>query len=484
LERVAATLRTLDADREGNVFLQLLTNPNQILPFPYNPPAAVSEQLQNPDYLQQFSPSQSAAFEHAQQHRVQVLWGPPGTGKTNYLSLALLRWLQAAISNGENFLVVITAFTKHAIRELLRSLREHYQKWVDTTHLEWPAFKDLCTFAVSEFEDDAAHEGGGYTLLREHKEFALRAPLTKILCGTVHQLAKYCERVMGNANLVVIDEGSQMMLADACIPISLLNKQHGRLVLAGDHLQLPPILKAEYPPAEPGKIHLAASVLQGFLSASTGNALPDFLTITQQECPILAQLKENWRSNKEIGNFTRRLYQSGYYLPENRPVERLCPNKEVLTPNKLLTEVLQTHTSESPVALVMVEVRSAGHMLAVEVERRVEAALVRSLVQELQDACPASPCYVPTPHRSQRFFISKQLAEWTSKKINYYGKNYLPLSSPIRLSSRLLPLSSPLLSSLHSLLLLPHLPLLAPPSPFPLRPFPTLPQLPPSLSLL
>eukprot|EP00026_Physarum_polycephalum_P002955 Phypoly_transcript_02964.p1 GENE.Phypoly_transcript_02964~~Phypoly_transcript_02964.p1 ORF type:complete len:860 (+),score=170.77 Phypoly_transcript_02964:192-2582(+) len=420
LERVATTLRALDCDPE-NILVQLLSDPNLEVPFPYAPAQNLAQQLQNPDCLQQFSPSQRAAFEHAQAHRVQVLWGPPGTGKTNYLSISLLHWLQAAISSTPDFLVIVTAFTKHAIRELLRSLRVHYQKWVDSTQEKWPTFADLCTFAVSEFEDREAHKEGGYTLLSEPKDFAIGG--IQILCGTVHQLAKYRERMVmrGGADMLIIDEGSQMLLADAAIPISLLNKLNGRMVIAGDHLQLPPILKAEYPPTEPGRLNLTTSVLQAFLSAGTRNPQADFLTITQRECPVLTQLTENWRSNKQIGDFTRRLYHTGYDLPE-RPVDRMVPNPDLLSPNGLLTPVLQTHLSESPLALVVIEVRTAGNMLHAEVERRVEASLVRRLVQELRDACPNSPCYVPTPHRAQRFFISKRLAEWTNTTIEYKGK--------------------------------------------------------------
>jgi DNA replication ATP-dependent helicase Dna2 len=423
LERVATTLRALDADPE-NVLLQLLSNPNLEVPFPYAPDKTLVQHLQNPDHLQQFSPSQRAAFDHAQRHRVQVLWGPPGTGKTNYLSISLLNWLQAAISSTPNFLVIITAFTKHAIRELLRSLRVHYQKWVDTTRAQrWPSFADLCTFAVSEFEDKEAHKEGGYTLLAEPKDFAIGG--IKVLCGTVHQLAKYRERMVlaGGADLLIIDEGSQMLFADASIPLSLLNKLNGRLVIAGDHLQLPPILKADYPPTEPGGLHLTASVLQAFLSAGTKNPQADFLTITQQQCPVLTQLTENWRSNKEIGTFTHRLYHTGYDLPP-RPVEQLHPDPTALRPTNLLATVLQTHLGESPLALVVVEVRTTGNMLHAEVERRVEGSLVRRLVQELRDACPSSPCYVPTPHRAQRFFIGKRLAEWTNTMIDYKGNPF------------------------------------------------------------
>lgn len=407
LGKVASTLNYLDVNPE-NVFLQLLNNPNQIA-------ANIPIVPLSPQQLQPFSPSQQVAFDHSQKHRVQVLWGPPGTGKTNHLALTLTRLVESAtVHELQNFLIVITAFTKDAIRELLSKLRSHYEGW---NRPQMHEFAQLCTFVVSIYEDKKQHEGGGYCCQSDPKKY--RGGGIQILCGTVHQLAKY-HMVRGTANIVVIDEGSQMLLADASIPISLLHPQYGRLILAGDHLQLPPILKAEYPPSEPGKTHLATSVLQAFLSASAGNIPVDFLTVTQQQCPILVQLTENWRSNTEIGNFTRRLYHTGYNHMPGHKFEHLQP---VCKPDTLLADILSSHASPNapPHALVVIEVKTECGILQAEVERKLEAVLVHKLVLELHEACPTSPCYVPTLHRSQRFFIGKQLAELIDKKIDYKG---------------------------------------------------------------
>jgi superfamily I DNA and/or RNA helicase len=46
-------------------------------------------------------------------------------------------------------------------------------------------------------------------------------------------------------HLVVIDEASQMTLADSYYPIRYLHPKEGRLLLAGDHEQLPPIINGK-----------------------------------------------------------------------------------------------------------------------------------------------------------------------------------------------------------------------------------------------
>lgn len=42
--------------------------------------------------------------------------------------------------------------------------------------------------------------------------------------------------------MVIVDEASQMLLADAYHPLRYLLSDEGRLILAGDDQQLPPII--------------------------------------------------------------------------------------------------------------------------------------------------------------------------------------------------------------------------------------------------
>ena len=44
------------------------------------------------------TPSQTAVFESIVNRRWQVVWGPPGTGKTHFLALAILRLLAGVLA--------------------------------------------------------------------------------------------------------------------------------------------------------------------------------------------------------------------------------------------------------------------------------------------------------------------------------------------------------------------------------------------------
>ena len=70
-----------------------------------------------------------------------------------------------------------------------------------------------------------------------------------VLGATIYTCLKEAKYLSG-FNLVVIDEASQVRVPEAAVPIQLMAKT-GRAVLAGDHLQLPPIIVGVYPEAAP-----------------------------------------------------------------------------------------------------------------------------------------------------------------------------------------------------------------------------------------
>ena len=55
------------------------------------------------------------------------------------------------------------------------------------------------------------------------------------------QISNTFDREQIRAHIVIIDEGSQLLLSHALLPLRYL-MDDGRLIIAGDHHQLPPIL--------------------------------------------------------------------------------------------------------------------------------------------------------------------------------------------------------------------------------------------------
>ena len=57
--------------------------------------------------------SQLAAYREIRRRRVVAVWGPPGTGKTHFLTVAILGLARAYAAAGMPFRVLVTAFTQH-----------------------------------------------------------------------------------------------------------------------------------------------------------------------------------------------------------------------------------------------------------------------------------------------------------------------------------------------------------------------------------
>jgi hypothetical protein len=346
------------------------------------------------------SPSQFKAFDATRKFPLQLLWGPPGTGKTTYLASLMIRWVQYYISTQQDFHIIVTAFTKNAIFGLMETFKAHYTAW-KAVNLgpQWPEFTKMC-FYVYRTADDSPEELGLGSCCTKNK---LPTGKHLIFCGTIHQLARLQD---WKTNLLIIDEGSQMLLVDALIPLSLLHVT-GRLIVAGDHLQLSPILKAEYAPPPPDELNVSASILTALIQQNTVDPTVDILRVTPEQCPVMIQLQENWRSSPEICQFTQRLYGQGYHVPEERKDQDRLAIAQI-PQNAILGPIFFSHQDKNsyPYGLVTIEI-CTSLTLAPETERLIEASLLRKLLTELRTACPASKCFVPTPHRSQKYWITQ-----------------------------------------------------------------------------
>ena len=106
------------------------------------------------------------------------------------------------------------------------------------------------------------------------------------------------------ADMVMIDEAGQLGLGIAALVIRFLSSR-GKLVLAGDHQQLAPILGTSYPESE-GTPPLFGSVLDTLMSgrrelrrASLGTARnradSTESQTTEESDGTVVQLLENWR---------------------------------------------------------------------------------------------------------------------------------------------------------------------------------------------
>ena len=144
-----------------------------------------------------------------------------------------------------------------------------------------------------------------------------------ITFGTVW--AVYKQASLGLFDILVIDEGSEMPTAHGLIAASLL-KSSGRLVCAGDLLQLPPIQNTELlSESTPDEKPFVTSVMQALLSRTHGGEVERVRSasdVLNGEWPNIKMLTVSYRSTKTIAQFIGRLYK-GQLEPCKSPPERL-----------------------------------------------------------------------------------------------------------------------------------------------------------------
>ncbi|HSJ45159.1 MAG TPA: AAA domain-containing protein [Euzebyales bacterium] len=149
--------------------------------------------------------SQREAFRGVVDHDVQLVWGPPGTGKTHFVALAVVALAEAQRRAGRRLRVLITAQTHAAIDNCLAKLLalQAEQRVFGTT---LPVRK-------------LGGSGGGAESLAPGDASAWAAEHDVCVVGsTVWQARKAPPEDLAY-DLIVIDEGSQVKVGEAAIPL-------------------------------------------------------------------------------------------------------------------------------------------------------------------------------------------------------------------------------------------------------------------------
>ena len=333
--------------------------------------------------------SQQEAFAAALDHDLQLVWGPPGTGKTHFLALAVLCLAETHLREGRPFRVLVTAMTNTAIDNLLAKLTELQRDTGLAAGVEVGKLRGDGTGGIRSFDPrEAGDAADTYSWL--------------VLGATVWQARKTPPDRL-RYDLVVIDEGSQLRVGDAAIAFRRVAPS-GRVVVAGDDRQLPPIVQAEFPVPE-GELPLHRSILEALRAGD-----PDGL--------LTCTLTENFRMNDRLCDYPRRSIYPAAYRPATDEVARrrlrVGPAAEELV--GLLVD------PDWPVTLcVLEEVRATTR-------NPVEAALAARVVAEMRDLLPvaddeqfaAESVFVVSPHHAQIRLLRRaldQLRDWDPRPL-------------------------------------------------------------------
>jgi hypothetical protein len=268
--RVIKELRAID-DEEDPEFLTLVEEPDR---FAVAVDAAeIRETAVGLASGQGMTPSQLGAFEGFVNRRLRLVWGPPGTGKTHFLALAILCLLEAERRAGRRLHVVVTAFTHAAIDNLLRKLTELQTE-------RGVLGEELAVGKVGS-------EGGGQVAAVDRKSGTtwLLAHARAVLGSTVWGLHTGVKP--GSVDVVVVDEGSQVKVPESAIAVRRL-APGGRLAIAGDDRQLPPIVHGTYPDDE-GRPPLHRSIFELLRAADTDAGYTSILLENFRMCASLCR---------------------------------------------------------------------------------------------------------------------------------------------------------------------------------------------------
>lgn len=372
--------------------------------------------------------------------RLSVVWGPPGTGKTYTLALSTLRMIEVLGSTAikQCPIILVTAMTHAAIEAIvgkLNSLIGHYRalKERDTSWLDMISLERVLSGTTHQ---------------------APKVKKVYIYAGTTYQLYKFCEKSRLTANVIIIDEAGQLALGTAALVIRWLS-HNGKLVLAGDHQQLAPILATVYP-EPPEERPLFGSVLdllmdrkRGGLKIARTMSDPNSRSQDDERDGVVVQLLENFRLNDDLGAFVERIYAKKFQVQNSLKTEigeslqlwldteeaddpimedtrlfLLDLAKAMLPkgrPLKLLPPRADTGNRLASLALIRVKA-SGSSMLPYESHVKAEARLAAALVHWLRESFGSEETiFVACPHRIQRSAVRQAILapgeDWGSDEI-------------------------------------------------------------------
>lgn len=303
-----------------------------------------------------FTKSQAAATRHLVSNRLTLVWGPPGTGKTHFLAKAICFLIRSKKQVVKQLRILVTAFTHAAIENLLCEI-QHVARQIGI-------HKDIDLFKLDGVRTEM---GKHLPELSGVRGLAHAQAPGLIVGGTVYGIRKIFEKKsMVPFDVLLIDEGSQLKLGETVLAMLGL-RDGGRLVIAGDDLQLPPIINGVYPEPEDGLPGLHDSIF-AYLRAR----VPKNFT---------KQLLENWRMNLTLNRYpAETLYGTGY-KPARTDIgaQRIRLGKAAYINKKAQSFVDWALEPQRPLVVCMIEgIRTGAGNL-------VEAGLVALLAIELRN---------------------------------------------------------------------------------------------------
>lgn len=379
--------------------------------------------------------SQRDAIAHALERQLTVIWGPPGTGKTNTLAAMLHAMTTQAVASHTPLRVLVTGPTYKAVEEVMHRAARFLSKDPSARCAMYVGYsKGRVQGAAPQgiashiTYDSMVFEASNTEWQGCIQQLASSSGVTIVGCQ-VTQGRQFARALGGSVlhpvfDVVVVDESSQVPVAKAVAAFSGL-RDEARVVVAGDHLQMPPISAIEAPK---DAAYLVGSIQTYLLNRS--------FAVRVQKC----ELDTNYRSADHIVDFARSIgYPQGLtaaYGNCRLHLMQPLPSRPDYWPSfpwtQIFDRVLDPGTRVATV-LHDDDISSQGNRY----EAQIVANLVRGLRHSVSGALDNwgvnssthsmpnaqqfwSECVgIVTPHRAQRALVVQALADIWPTEADY-----------------------------------------------------------------
>ncbi|WP_404785892.1 DEAD/DEAH box helicase [Altericista sp. CCNU0014] len=371
------------------------------------------------------NPSQTAAVEHAAERALTIIWGPPGTGKTNTLAALIHGLTQDAVAQGQSLKVLVTGPTYKAVEEVMNRSADLLSKDSTASGSMYVAYSRGRALGIVP---TGLSNHVSYTPISidqsdvNYQQFLaeLNSSSGVVILGCqIRQSRRFPNELMGSFvqplfDVVIIDESSQVPVSYALSALCGL-KDDARLIIAGDYLQMPPITSIE-PPTDAA--YLVGSIQTYLLKRQFSQPVQDCI------------LETNYRSNDHIVEFAKKIgypptLQSHFPNTALNMMSPLPPKlvypatlpwceafSDILTPNhKVVTLLHEDDVSSQGNHFEARVVAGAVWMLrqsvSAELDGRGTVNHVTPTPEHFWDKCLG----IVTPHRAQRALVIRELEQ-------------------------------------------------------------------------
>ncbi|EFA79166.1 hypothetical protein PPL_07991 [Heterostelium album PN500] len=322
---------------------------------------------QNVDLRLSLTDSQLGIVKSIVQRRLQLVVGPPGTGKTHFLALMVLIIMETLIrAEKKSYIIAITAHTHTAIDNLLvriAELKKEYESFAG----------NALNFQIVKKESSKLSESlTSHNIVKYDKKHKFNLMCIGSTCWGLNTLGL-------DLDMLIIDEASQLPSPLAALGLNAVNLEKSRVVVVGDPKQLGPVLKASFIVRKDLSVSDKLEHQEPKFHKSIFSCLKGQLEDRGISKPFIS-LCENFRMTDNLCRFfSINLYGPSYqsFLPrKEEPV-----NKLLVSPQYVNNDLIQTIFKNNDIGChtILLNHQQFGN-------RSVEAEIVRQIYKFTRDS--------------------------------------------------------------------------------------------------